>query len=197
MSLSSLISSLENHGEKFPEEKVYADSMVSFLSQKREKAFHNFHWDDGHFTASMLVTNPEFTRVLLIFHKKLQKWLQFGGHSDDSPNILATAIRECHEESGIIEEPEIFSYHGDQFLPIFDLDIHSIPPDAKGRPEHKHYDIRFLGIVRDTVVLSRQLDETEDIRWFNITEVEKYIEEDGLLRMIEKIKKLAWKPSIS
>lgn len=164
--------------------------MTAFLLENQEKSFHNFHWEDGHITASMLVMNPEKTKVLLMFHKKLQRWLQFGGHSDDSPDVLETAIREFHEESGIIEEPEIFSYHGWDILPIFDLDIHDIPPDAKGRPKHKHYDIRFLGMIPDTVVLSRQLDETDDMRWFDIEGIEKYIEEKNLLRMIEKIRQL-------
>ena len=99
MSLQKVISSLKNHSERFPEEKIYVDRMEDFLMKNKEKAFHNFHWEDGHVTASMLITNTERTKVLLMFHKKLQKWLQFGGHSDDSPDVLATAIREFHEES--------------------------------------------------------------------------------------------------
>lgn len=129
--ISFLISSLENHALHFPGEKIFADRMVAFLEKNKEKSFHNYHWDDGHFTASMLVVNPEKTKVLLMFHKKLQRWLQFGGHSDDSPDVLSTAIREFHEESGIIEGPEIFSYYPRDILPIFDLDIHDIPPDSK------------------------------------------------------------------
>lgn len=72
----------------------------------------------------MLISNPEHTKVLLMFHKKLQKWLQFGGHSDGDIDTLATAIREFHEESGIIREPDIF-------VDIFDIDIHEIPADPK------------------------------------------------------------------
>lgn len=72
----------------------------------------------------MLITNLEHTKVLLMFHKKLQKWLQFGGHSDGDMDTIATAIREFHEESGIIVEPTLFSG-------IFDIDIHDIPADLK------------------------------------------------------------------
>ena len=79
----------------------------------------------------MLIVNEDFTKVLLILHKKLQRWLQFGGHSDNSPDVLATAIREFHEESGIALEPQIFSYEGNAEVPLFDLDIHTIPADAK------------------------------------------------------------------
>lgn len=129
--MEKLILSLSEHGERFPEEKDFATRIIQFLQKNAEKSFHNWHWDDGHITASMLIVNPEFTKVLLIFHKKLQRWLQFGGHSDDSPNVLATAIREFHEESGIIEEPSIFQYSESPSFPIFDVDIHDIPADAK------------------------------------------------------------------
>lgn len=129
--MEQLILSLHEHAERFPSEKVFVDSMIAFLEKNEEKSFHNWHWDDGHITASLLVVNPEFTKVLLIFHKKFQRWLQFGGHSDDSPDVLATAIREFHEESGITEEPVIFRYSDSQGFPIFDVDIHDIPADAK------------------------------------------------------------------
>jgi 8-oxo-dGTP pyrophosphatase MutT (NUDIX family) len=54
-----------------------------------------------------MITNPSRTRVLMMFHLKLQMWLQFGGHCDGDTDIRRVAIREFHEESGIIIEPEI------------------------------------------------------------------------------------------
>ena len=126
-----------------------------------------------------------------MLHKKFQRWQQFGGHCDWSIDTLAVAIREFHEESGIIEEPEIFSYSEKGELPIFDVDIHEISADAKGRPEHRHYDVRFLGIISDTVSLDRQIAEVDDIRWFDLEWIEKYIEEENLMRMIEKIKNMS------
>lgn len=190
MDNSILIASLEDHASRFPREQDFALSIIQFIGKNHEKSFQNWHWEDGHITASMIVVNYDFTKVLLIFHKKLQRWLQFGGHSDDSPNVLATAIREFHEESGIVDEPEIFWYADSQELPIFDIDIHLIPADAKWRPNHRHYDIRFLGIIPDTTIMHRQEDETDDMRWFELEWIEKYIEEEGLIRMIEKVKNL-------
>jgi len=75
---TQLIASLENHAKLFPEEKDCSERIIAFLEKNREKSFHNWHWDDGHITASMMIVNPERTKVLLMFHKKLQKWLQFG-----------------------------------------------------------------------------------------------------------------------
>jgi 8-oxo-dGTP pyrophosphatase MutT (NUDIX family) len=190
MLIENLIASLDEHGSRFWEESFLANRITQFLQKNEKKSFHNWHWDDWHITASMLIVNSERTKVLLIFHKKLQRWLQFGGHSDDSGDVLSTAIREFHEESWIIDEPLIYRYSDSQTFPIFDIDIHDIPADLKWRPIHKHYDIRFLGIIPDTVSMSRQLDETDDMRWFDIDTVSDYLEEGWLLRMMEKIRQL-------
>ncbi len=133
----------------------------------------------------MLISNPEHTKVLLMFHKKLQKWLQFGGHSDGDIDTLATAIREFHEESGIIREPDIF-------VDIFDIDIHEIPADPKWRPTHQHYDILYLGVIPEDTPFVRQESEVDDIRWFDIDRIWEYVGEKRMLDMIEKIK-LLWK----
>jgi 8-oxo-dGTP pyrophosphatase MutT (NUDIX family) len=55
----------------------------------------------------MMITNPERTKVLLMLHKKFQRWQQFGGHCDGETDVRSVAIREFHEESDILAEPEI------------------------------------------------------------------------------------------
>ena len=71
-------------------------------------------------------------------HKKLNKWLQLGGHSDGDPDTWKVALREATEESGI----DNIAFVTRQ---IFDIDIHTIPENLKkNEPEHKHYDVRFL-----------------------------------------------------
>ena len=56
----------------------------------------------------MIITNPEKTKVLLMLHKKFQRWQQFGGHCDGEIDVRNVAIREFHEESGITLEPELY-----------------------------------------------------------------------------------------
>jgi hypothetical protein len=48
---------------------------------------------DGHLTASALVVNPKTGMVLLHNHKKLNKWLQFGGHEDGSGWEVGSSYR--------------------------------------------------------------------------------------------------------
>jgi hypothetical protein len=98
MTQNLLITSLRKHAEIFPIQKDNCDRVISLITEYGNAAFENQNWA-GHITGSMLVTNTERTRVLLMFHKKLQLWLQFGGHSDGDSDTLSTAIREFHEES--------------------------------------------------------------------------------------------------
>ena len=112
----------------------------------------------GHFTGSALVVSADGKSVLLHHHRKLDRWMQFGGHCEDDANILEVAHREALEESGIEGLKAV------QETP-FDLDIHEIPArPATSEPAHFHYDIRFLFIAEPTA-------PPEGIRWVSLVEV--------------------------
>ena len=55
----------------------------------------------GHLTGSALVVDPSDRRILLLFHTKLQRWLQPGGHADGDADLARVALREAVEETGI------------------------------------------------------------------------------------------------
>jgi 8-oxo-dGTP pyrophosphatase MutT (NUDIX family) len=90
---------------------------------------------DGHFTASCWLVSADGERVLLTHHRKLERWLQLGGHADGEADLVSVALREACEESGLADlaiEPE-----------IFDLDAHLIPARAN-EAAHTHWDVRFV-----------------------------------------------------
>jgi 8-oxo-dGTP pyrophosphatase MutT (NUDIX family) len=90
----------------------------------------------GHVTASAWLINRDNSAALLMYHTKLKAWLQLGGHCDGESDVLAVAVKEAQEESGIqMIEPK-YPY-------IFDVDVHLIPENHKEKA-HYHYDIRFL-----------------------------------------------------
>jgi 8-oxo-dGTP pyrophosphatase MutT (NUDIX family) len=70
---------------------------------------------------------------------------------------------------------------------IFDANVHDVP-ENRWVPPHKHLDILYLGIIPEDTPFSRQESEVDDIRWFDIEWIEKYIGEKRMLDMIEKIK---------
>ena len=55
----------------------------------------------GHFTASAWIVNKRRTHTLLTLHRKLQRWLQLGGHADGDENLVEVALKEAKEESGL------------------------------------------------------------------------------------------------
>lgn len=114
-----------------------------------------------------------------MLHKKFQRWQQFGGHCDGETDVRNVAFREFHEESGIEIDPEIQDN-------IFLIDVHDIPLDAKGRKEHYHFDIMYLWVIDESTPFSRQIEEVDDIRWFDIVWIEQFVEDD----MFQKIKRI-------
>ncbi len=54
-----------------------------------------------HFTVTGYVTNKERTKLLMVHHKKLGKWLPAGGHLEPNELPHEAAIREVKEETGV------------------------------------------------------------------------------------------------
>ena len=129
----------------------------------------------GHVTGSAWLLCPDYQHVLLTHHKKLNRWLQLGGHSDGEPDTLSVAMREAREESGLLVKALENS--------IFDIDVHTIP-QRKNEPKHLHFDVRFLlqALEKDFVVST----ESNDLRWVKIADIPKYTVEESILRMRDK-----------
>jgi 8-oxo-dGTP pyrophosphatase MutT (NUDIX family) len=131
----------------------------------------------GHVTGSAWIVDPRGERVLLTHHRKLGRWLQLGGHADGDPDVLAVALREAGEESGI-SEFEVLSPD------IFDLDIHEIPA-RKDAPAHLHYDARFA-LRALTTELARRDEESLELAWIELSKLGELTAEESLLRMERK-----------
>lgn len=131
----------------------------------------------GHITGSAWVLDQNGTRVLLTHHRKLDKWLQLGGHADGDSDVLRVALREAQEESGIDAIEPVHTA-------IFDVDVHPIP--ARDRtPEHLHYDIRFLlRVTRD--VPFQVSAESHDLAWVAPDEISELDTDGSVRRMARK-----------
>src|SRR5688572_8098554 len=51
----------------------------------------------GHLTGAAWLVSADGRRVLLTHHRKLQRWLQLGGHADGDADLVAVALREAEE----------------------------------------------------------------------------------------------------
>jgi 8-oxo-dGTP pyrophosphatase MutT (NUDIX family) len=158
-----------------PHEETCRQRMVELL----DSCPHCFSRDafPAHFTGSAFVVSADGARGLLHHHRKLDRWLQFGGHCDGEEDVLSVAQREAYEESGI-DGLIVASARP------FDLDIHEIPA-LGSEPAHFHYDVRYVLIAPEGAQI-RTSPESKELRWFAGDEMKDWNLESGLRRMIEK-----------
>ena len=193
MTLAQLLDVYENLWVR--EDSPWADHEAESLARMRTflasspEVFLRAHVP-GHFTGSALVCDPHLSRVALTHHRKLDKWLQFGGHADGDENLARVALKEAEEESGLprLRYLDFEEALGCPHHPVpFDLDIHEIP--ARGSdPPHLHYDVRFL-VVSEVETLQLN-EESHQLGWFDFREAREKTQEESMLRQFQKVELL-------
>jgi 8-oxo-dGTP pyrophosphatase MutT (NUDIX family) len=131
----------------------------------------------GHVTGSAWLVNRAGTHVLLTHHRKLDRWIQLGGHADGNPDPLAVALEEAREESGL---PAVAVVWED----VFDIAIHDIPAIGD-EPAHQHYDVRYAVRATDSERY-RVGNESHDLAWVEIERLGDYTREKSMLRLARK-----------
>jgi 8-oxo-dGTP pyrophosphatase MutT (NUDIX family) len=172
--MRSVIERLAAYRLNHPRESATVDRFRDFVASEPH-CFRRDCWN-GHVTGSAWVVNAAGTHVLLTHHRKLNRWLQLGGHSDGDPDPLRVACREAEEESTLNVVPVD--------VELFDIDIHLIP--ARGAdPDHFHFDARFAVRVVGSEIF-RVTDESHALRWVRIEDLETLTTEPSMLRMAAK-----------
>ena len=158
-------------------EKEMVGKVISLIENTPDCFLNNSF--PAHMTASAWIIDNGLTHLLFTHHRKLNKWLQLGGHADGEENLVNAATREAMEESGL--KSVRLAAPG-----IFDVDIHEIPA-RKDIPAHYHYDVRYLfkADKDEPLVVS---DESHDLKWLDINEVAQYNSDKSILRMLNKTK---------
>lgn len=110
--------------------------------------------DPAHVTASAIVVSDDGDKVALHLHKRLNMWLQPGGHIDDGETPPEGALREAREETGL---PVRHERDGGVF---FHIDVH---PGPKG---HTHYDLRYLARAPH-IAPAPDASESQEVAWFS------------------------------
>ena len=110
----------------------------------------------GHITASALVLDDSGGQVLLTLHPRLGRWVQLGGHcEDDDTDIVAAALREATEESGV---------DGLRMVPDLAA-VHVHPVTCSLGVPTRHLDLQFVAHAPADARIAIS-DESEDLRWW-------------------------------
>jgi 8-oxo-dGTP pyrophosphatase MutT (NUDIX family) len=174
MHAAGVIDLLAAYQARHPEEAATVARFDAFV-RGEPRCFERDCWS-GHVTGSAWLVDATGARVLLTHHKKLDRWLQLGGHSDGDDNPLRVAYREAEEESGLRVTPVSRE--------LFDVDIHAIPA-RNADPAHYHFDLRFALRVFGDEGFSVS-SESRALAWVTIDELARYTSEPSMLRMARK-----------
>ncbi|MCV7032186.1 NUDIX domain-containing protein [Mycobacterium sherrisii] len=114
--------------------------------------------EPGHVTASAIVLDHTGTSALLTLHRRLRRWVQLGGHcDDDDADVVAAALREAVEESGIADlriVPQLAAIH-----------VHPVTCSL-GLPT-RHLDLQFVAHAPPGAQIAISA-ESEDLRWWPV-----------------------------
>ena len=171
---NDLLAAIERYEQRHQDERATIARFRDFIL--RVPRCFDRETTEGHITGSAWVVDMDGSHTLLTHHRKLNKWLQLGGHADGDSNVVRVALTEAREESGIDD----LSIHTND---IFDLDVHLIPAHGDVA-EHFHYDVRYVVHAAHTVhVVS---GESHDLAWVSVTALDTYTTEESMLRMAHK-----------
>lgn len=134
--------------------------MLSFIDSNSD-AFERSNLI-AHMTASAWVVNPARDKVLMVYHKIYDSWSWTGGHADGETDLLAVALREVQEETGVRHlrpvSRDIFS------LEALTVDGH----EKRGEyvPSHLHLNVTYLIEASEADTLHVCAGENSGVRWF-------------------------------
>lgn len=159
MNLKKEIEAYQPYNEQETTDKAvilkYIDSFDNLLTRENELA---------HFTASSWIVNKERTKVVMIYHNIYDSWSWTGGHADGEEDLLAVAIREAREETGLEHIRPVSE-------DIYSLEIVCVNGHVKrGKyvASHLHINVTYLLEADEAETLKIKQDENSGVKWVNI-----------------------------
>lgn len=173
---ATLLEALEAHEAQDEAEARHRAAMIELLGRGPDTLTRG-HFGPGHFTASCYIVDGE-NRLLLHHHRRLDRWLQMGGHIEPGETPLEAALREGREESGLSDLVPIGG--------LLDLDIHPIPA-GKGEPDHHHFDVRYLARTESAGSIMIDPSESNDLQWVTLEHAATLMPGGESQRVLRKI----------
>lgn len=149
-----------------------------------------------HFTATAFVIDSSH-RTLLLWHKRLQRWMPPGGHVDPDETPEETARRECREETGLDveiigdDQTDLFGDNpaeGRMLKKPIAMLLEEIPESKeRGEPKHQHMDFLFLARpIDESQVPILDQSEGREMRWFTRKEIEVLDEKTEIFANVKR-----------
>jgi 8-oxo-dGTP pyrophosphatase MutT (NUDIX family) len=136
-----------------------------------------------HMTSTAFVINKKRDKVLMVHHNIFNSWSLTGGHADGEADLLAVALKEAKEETGIRNISPVI-------LDIFSLDVLSVVGHIKNGEyisAHLHLSMAYLLEADENDVLTVKVDENSAVKWIPIDQVSKYSNEPHMIKVYDKL----------
>ncbi|WP_278942298.1 NUDIX hydrolase [Anaerotruncus colihominis] len=144
----------------------------------------------AHMTASGFIVNEARNKTLMVHHNIYNSWSWTGGHADGDSDLLAVALREAREETGIVNVAPLSRE-------IMSLDVLTVPGHVKNGvyvSAHLHLSAAYLLIASEKQTISAQPDENSGVQWIAFGSLERMCNEAHMLpvyrKLIERMQKL-------
>lgn len=180
---ASVVDTLSRWSPDDPAQDSLRHAMMAFVLARTDACLRAC--EPGHITASALVLDHTATQTLLTLHPRIGRWVQLGGHCEDTdPDIAAAALREATEESGIAGLTI-------DAMPAA-LHVHALTCSL-GVPT-RHLDMQFVAYAPAgaEIVCS---DESLDLRWWRLDALPDGVD-DGLRQLVAAARR-AVRPQMS
>lgn len=157
-----------------PGQDTLRHAVLSFLAARPDACLRACV--PGHITASALVVDHTGTKTLLTLHPRFGRWLQLGGHCEETDSdIQAAALREAAEESGISGlniDAQLAALH-----------VHPVTCSL-GVPT-RHLDMQFVVRAPEGAEIACS-DESLDLRWWPLDALPEGTD-FGLTQLVETV----------
>lgn len=176
--MEELIKNLEQYVPWNEQEARDRRIMVDFLKKNE----HPFTRENtlAHFTASGWIVNKERTKVLMVYHNIYRSWSWTGGHADGDTDLLAVALREGREETGVENlrpvSPAIFS--------IETLVVEGHEKRGSYVASHLHMNITYLLEASEEEALRSKPDENSAVQWIETERLAEMVSEPWMMERI-------------
>ena len=185
----NIISQLKEYEAWNEQEEKDVQEIVRRLESGEELYYRDNN--SAHITVSAWVTNQEKDKILMAYHKIYDSWAWLGGHADGDHDLLAVALKEVKEESGL-ESVRPLSNN------IFSVEIATVDGHMKNGKyvsSHLHLNVTYLLEANPNDPIHNKPDENLDVRWFEldqavIASTESWYQKNVYMKLNEKLRKV-------
>lgn len=137
----------------------------------------------AHITSSCWILNSSLDKVLMIYHNIYDSWGWCGGHADGDQDLMAVAIREAQEETGIEHLVGVI----DTFFAVDILPVWHHVKRGQFISSHQHMNVTYLFIGDEKEELRMKPDENSGVKWIDVKDMDKVVKEADMLPIYHKL----------